>query len=257
MSGRKLVTRQGMEAYLYDGGLKGFYCCVHACVYSGELPLAILPAGAEQPTLLPHRQIATDEAKALRVRHALRQKASPRVQELIETAFLSCMQEKELPMLRCALLGFERGSGAINMMQHPDVAALLKAERHLRGEAHLLTGFVRFSDVGGRLIASIRPKNFVLPFLAEHFVERFSQETFLIYDRTNHAALLHEAGRAEIVPLEAMPEWEDSQEELLMQALWKQFYHTIGIASRENPRCRMSHMPKRYWAEMTEMRELL
>ena len=34
--------------------------------------------------------------------------------------------------------------------------------------------------------------------------------------------------------------------------LWKRFYDTIAIRERENPRCRMTHMPKRYWNTMTE-----
>lgn len=42
------------------------------------------------------------------------------------------------------------------------------------------------------------------------------------------------------------------QEELNYRRLWRRFYDTIAIEGRENPRCRMTHMPKRYWAMMTE-----
>ena len=41
------------------------------------------------------------------------------------------------------------------------------------------------------------------------------------------------------------------------QELWKRFYNTIAIEGRENPRCRMSHMPKRYWENMPEVKDLL
>ena len=51
----------------------------------------------------------------------------------------------------------------------------MKAERHLRQEAHLLCGFVRFSDHQGKLLAAISPKNFVLPLMAPHFADRYSQ----------------------------------------------------------------------------------
>ena len=37
--------------------------------------------------------------------------------------------------------------------------------------------------------------------------------------------------------------------------LWKRFYDTIAIRERENPRCRMTHMPKRYWGTMTEFQD--
>jgi hypothetical protein len=29
----------------------------------------------------------------------------------------------------------------------------------------------------------------------------------------------------------------------------------VAIEGRENPRCRMTHMPKRYWENMVEMQE--
>lgn len=257
MPGGRPLTAPADVVFRYDGGLKGFYCCVYDSVYSGRLPAAIHPAGEGQLSLLSEHVVITDASRALRVRDAVRSRISPRAVELVETVFLSCMAEKELPMLRFLLLGFERGSSITNHVQHPDVAALLKAERHLTGEAHLLKGFVRFSDYGGRLMALIRPKNFILPFLAQHFCERLSEEAFMVYDRTNAAALIHEHGHAQIVPMEAPPALQADGTELLYRTLWKQFYKTIAIKARENPRCRMTHMPKRYWAEMTEMHELL
>lgn len=243
--------------YLYDGGLKGFYTCVFESVYSRELPLAVTPGELAQPTLLPQRWIETDDEKAGRVRRAIAQKIDRRAQELVETVFLSCLPDKELPLLRFLLMGFRDGRVALRRLDHPDVATLMKAENHLLHEAHVLTGFVRFSDVEGRLIATIRPKNFVLPFLAEHFAMRLSEEVFLIYDRTNRAALMHEGGRVQIVPMEEPPAFEADSEERMYRMLWKQFYNTVSIKSRENHRCRMNHLPKRFWSEMTEMREML
>ena len=42
------------------------------------------------------------------------------------------------------------------------------------------------------------------------------------------------------------------QEERDFRALWRRFYDTVAIQGRENPRCRMTHMPKRFWGDMTE-----
>jgi hypothetical protein len=46
-----------------------------------------------------------------------------------------------------------------------------------------------------------------------------------------------------------------SERELMFRALWRRFYETIAIEGRRNERCRMSHMPKRYWGNMTEFQE--
>ena len=42
------------------------------------------------------------------------------------------------------------------------------------------------------------------------------------------------------------------QAELDYRRLWRRFYDTIAIEERRNPKCRMTHMPKRYWNTMTE-----
>ena len=47
------------------------------------------------------------------------------------------------------------------------------------------------------------------------------------------------------------------RQELRYRVLWKRFYKTIAIAARENPRCRMTHCPKRYWENMLEMEDEL
>ena len=40
--------------------------------------------------------------------------------------------------------------------------------------------------------------------------------------------------------------------EIEYRRLWKQFYKTIAIEGRNNPRCRRTLMPQRYWGQMTE-----
>ena len=80
---------------------------------------------------------------------------------------------------------------------HPVATAV----RHLNGEAHLLKGFLRFSDLGGILGSEIEPKNRVLPILRSHFCARYQNEKFFIYDRVHHEALFYAAGKAVIRPL--------------------------------------------------------
>ena len=155
------------------------------------------------------------------------------------------------------LQGYREGGGLCSKLGDAVTAPLLHAERHLLGEACLLRGFVRFADVGGALVAVITPKNYVLPFFAQHFVLRYREEQFMIFDKTHRAALVYQNGRAEILQVDHMAFPEISEAEARYQALWKRFYHTISIESRENPRCRMSHMPKRYWENMLEVSDLV
>ena len=243
--------------YLYDGGLAGFFCCVYESVYQRELPYCIDPEQNAQPSLLPIKLIDTDLIRAGRVRASIPVKISPRALQLVENVFLSCMEKRELALLCFLLLGYREGAKVTQQLGRAEVAPLIAAERHLLGECHLLQGFIRFSDHEGALIATITPKNFVLPYIANHFINRFSNENFMIYDKTHQAALFYTNHRRSIIPLEDVKLPQKSPQEEVYQELWKRFYNTVTIEARYNPCCRMTHMPKRYWENMPEMQEFL
>ena len=135
------------------------------------------------------------------------------------------------------------------------VDTVRRAVRHLEEEAHLLTGFVRFSELEGALVGEISPKNWVLPLLRPHFCGRYPQERFLLYDRTHQEVLIHVPGKWAISPMEDFQMGPAGAQELLYRKMWRKFYDTIAIEGRYNPKCRMTHMPKRYWGNMTEFQQ--
>ncbi|MCL2512597.1 MAG: TIGR03915 family putative DNA repair protein [Oscillospiraceae bacterium] len=257
MPGGKPLAEPCDVIYIYDGSFEGFLCCVHESVYSRELPQSIVPEGELEPTLFGQRRIETDSEKARKVYASIPAKISKEALGLVRNIFLSCLKDKELATLRFLLKGYRIGAGIMQMLGEADVAVLLKAERHVMHESHLLKGFIRFSDYDGFLAAAITPKNFVLPFIASHFIERFSGEKFMIYDKAHQAALVYRDRKYEIIRPEHIEFPQASETEEKYRELWKRFYDTIAIDARYNPKCRMSHMPKRYWENMTEVKELL
>jgi len=242
--------------YVYDGSFAGFLCCVHESFYTKELPSDIVSVGRYEPSLYEQKLIRTDETKAIKVQKSI-SKISTRTLSITQHVFLCHHDKKDLKLLLFLIVAFREGSKTALMLGKAEVSAVLDMERHLLGERHLLSGFIRFADYGDMLCAIISPKNFVLPLLGEHFVRRFPNENFMIYDKTNKAALIYQDKKLEITAVEEVEFADESEEELKYQALWKNFYKTIGIKERLNPRCRMSHMPKRYWENMVEMREFL
>ena len=255
MSGLKPLAVPSNLIYVYDGSFPGFLCCVHECVYSHTLPAGIYRADEAPLTLFESVTIPTDRQKSERVLASIPAKISPAALSLIQTVFLSCLGQKELFMLKFLLRGYREGGKIVGMLGDPDVAPLLKSERHLLGEAHLLKGFVRFSDYGGALAGTITPKNFILPFIADHFTLRYDDEDFMIFDKTHKAALVYQNRRREIISLERVDFPAVSESEARYRALWKKFYDTVAIEARINPKCRMTHMPKRYWENMFEMHD--
>lgn len=239
--------------YLYDGSFQGLLTCVFESFTRRELPERIESRPSDQMSLLDTHVVETDREKAARVLNSIPEKIGPRALRLVYHAYLSCLADKERQILDFLRLGYQKGSQALSMLAYPCVLALCKAERALLQEADHYRGFVRFSDYGGILVAIIRPKNSVLPKLKRHFCDRFSQERFLIWDKTHGLCLIHGQHRSEIFPCFDFRPPAPEERERYFRNLWRGFYNSTGITQRENLRCRMSHMPKRFWDQLPEL----
>lgn len=237
--------------YRYDGSFEGLLCCVFESYAADEIPLDILAPGAPE-TLFPCKEISSDRNRAQRVQSSVPRRMGNEALTLTRHAFLTCLPQKELDILRFLRLGYEKGPSVLQMLADPAVGRLSAAVAHLQNESHLLMGFLRFSDYRGVLAAEIEPKNIVLPLLSPHFCARFPEERFLICDRTHGMALAYEPHRAAILSADELELPAPGEEEAAFRRLWRLFYDTVEVEGRHNPKCRMSHMPKRYWKYLTE-----
>lgn len=240
--------------YRYDGSFEGFLCCVFDSYVNKEYPSCFQDESGASPSLFPTRRVEADCRHAQRVLAGL-EKVDPYARELVAKGFLTCAPEKEKMLYRFIHDLYDVGKPLLRQLSCESVRPLLKAVRHLDGEVHLLKGFVRFSDFDGTLAGEIKPKNRVLPLLRYHFCDRMYNEKFLLYDRTNREALIHQPGKWAILPLEEFKMAAPSAQEAQYRRLWKRFYDAIEIKERHNPRQRMTNMPKRYWDTMTEFQD--
>ncbi|MDP4128451.1 MAG: TIGR03915 family putative DNA repair protein [Bacillota bacterium] len=238
--------------YTYDGSFEGLMCCVFESYEKKENPSIIRPQSAQQTLFDTGKWIETDDQKADRVYNSIPLKISSQAQELVKLGFLTCAPRKELLIYHFLRLCFKFGSKVMAMLTDDTVCSLQKAVRHLTSESQKFKGFVRFSVYGEVLVSVIEPKNFVLPLLSPHFCDRFRDEAFMIYDKTHSMALIYESKKAELIFVDELTLPEVDAAEVEYRRLWKQFYKTIAIEGRNNPRCRMTLMPKRYWGQMTE-----
>lgn len=241
--------------YCYDGSFDGLLCCVFESYDRNELPWDVLTADSPLPLLLPVRQIQTVTDRSRRVLNSIPIKLGQDSLDFLRRAFLTCHPRKDILILEFLRIGYRVGPTVMRMLTDETVHELNAAVFHLNHEAHLYTGFVRFSEYNGALAAVIEPKNNVLSLLAPHFVERFPEEQFLIYDKTHGLALVYADRSWTISSVENLSLPALSEEEKTCRALWRMFYDTIEIKERHNPRCRAGHMPKRYWGCLTEFQK--
>lgn len=237
--------------YHYDGSFDGFLSCIFVSYAHKEIPAGFCSGEDGVFTLFDSRMVPSNPEHAARV---LRKVAalSPEAAVLLRRGFLTCLPEKELHLFQVVAKLLREGPGFLRNRSDGTLYPVIRAVQHLNGEVHLLKGFVRFSDLGGVLGGEIEPKNRVLPALGGHFTARFHNEPFFLYDRTHKEALFHVPGQSVIRPLASFQMAPPDETEARYRLLWKRFYDTIAIKERENPRLRMSNMPKRYWGTMTE-----
>ena len=241
--------------YLYDGSFEGLLCCVHESYYKKELPVMILDYEQTQETLFPIKEIETDSEKAQKVGNWVAKDISKEVLRLAQICYLSCMENKEITILNFLRLAHKTGPKVTSMLSDNIVRPITKAAQNVLSESHFYREFLRFSEYNGALVAIIEPKNFVLPITSPHFCDRLPDEKFLIYDKNHKYAFTYENYESKLIPVQHIELPEAEEEEKQYRALWKQFYNTIAIESRINPKLRRGNMPKRYWSQLTEFME--
>ena len=98
-----------MIAYRYDGTFQGMLSCIFTAFEARETPDAVYDYTAGQGTLLPVREIVTEESHARRVETGIRTKLSEEIWEMVRDGFLCCMEQKEVTIIRFVKLCFRYG----------------------------------------------------------------------------------------------------------------------------------------------------
>lgn len=239
--------------YLYDGTFEGFLCCVYNYYYNRLKPVDIQPRADYMPSFYQAVDIDTDFEQTYRVSCAIGEKMGYDNLAFLKESMLCACAGKEMKMLEYVKIGLKKGAKVSAYYSSEDVSRLLKAHRRLVREARLYMGIVRFYKSGQIYVSVIEPKNRVLAVIARHFCERFSDQRFIIYDKTHSQALISAGGKGRLIDAGGIDLPPRSPEEASTRRLWKTFYDTVAIKERNNPRCRMNFMPKRVWNHLTEM----
>lgn len=239
--------------YCYDGSFEGLLCCVFESYIRREIPVDITFDETPQFSFYEVKEIETNLKNAARIAASIKNKLGRDAEYLIKVGFLCGLSQKSMVIFDFIRLGYEHGSIVSNMLADTTVSQLQNMVKAVNNEKHLLLGFVRFSEYNGGLVAVIEPKHFVLPLMQGHFCARFSGEQFMIYDKTHQVALIYHPFEAKIIEVESLELPCADEVEEKYRRLWTGYYNAIAIKERENPRCRMGHMPKRFWSQLTEM----
>jgi len=199
----------------------------------------------------------TDPAKAQKVRKAIVEKISANAIKDLYCVYLSCEAGRGEIIHRFLRLAFKMGRKAEGHLTDDWVRKVIDISRRVNRECHRMLGFIRFRDLGGILMAKIKPDNNILELIAPHFADRMPQENWIIYDYARGRACLHERGMGFFIKEDIPEDFKgiicSKDADQAYQDLWKSFFNSIAIRERENLKLQQKNMPKKYWGDIIEM----
>jgi len=239
---------------LFDGTFDGFLSVVHAHYYDKLNPDYIAETASFQQTVgSAYEIVKTDNQKSEAVFEAMHKKISPDAASNIYRAFLFFEDERFMRIYRYALLGFKVGAGVDNWMKEDFVMYTIRSARRVSGEAHKLTGFIRFTETRqGVLYTKIGPVNNVLTIVADHFTDRLMNEQWIIHDEKRKIAAVYDGKDFMVTDVPDAVFFAESENEAAYRDMWHKFYDTIAIKNKINPKLQRQNLPLRYRKYMTE-----
>ena len=245
------------KAYLHDGTFEGLLTAIFEAFHGRERPEEICREGDYRPSLATAPvHVETDRAKADRVCRGIREKISPSAFEKVTYAYLSEMEGAGMAIYDYLRLGFKLGA-EVNLHVSSDAfLAIDRLERKVRLERHRMLSFVRFKAVGDFFYGAIEPDHAVLSLIMGHFCARLPEENFILHDVRRELAFFHRPGASGFAPLtrKEAAAFLESTEDGFYESLWREFFTTIAVEGRTNPRLQKNFMPVRYWKHLTEMK---
>jgi probable DNA metabolism protein len=257
--------------YLFDGTLDGLLTAVFDVFARRERPEELLREG-DQMSLFSDEihKVQSDAEKAGRVWAGLEKRLSKEAVRLLFVSWLSELPELNRPLFQYICKVFRQPEDSCKDYSHnfadPDVLAVTNIARKVMHEQLRMKQFIRFQKAkDGTYLAVVAPDHNVLPLVTDHFSDRFNDQRWLIYDAKRHYGFYYEGeGKPSRITFEdeaSVPFRLDngmlneellSQDDQLLQNLWRTYFKAICIRERLNPRKQLNDMPRRYWKYLTE-----
>lgn len=204
-------------------------------------------------------KIEPSPAKAEKVIRTIEKRFGRETLQIILEALASTDGQKGNAVYHMIVHGLRGGYNGklIDCLSQESVVKVVALSTTVWHEYHHFYGFLRFQELENNILyAVIHPKNRILPFLGDHFSNRFPGEHFIIYDEVYDMCLIHGAGRewflieAALVPQNQLP--QVSFKEKQIQDMFRYFCKKIAILERGNDPLQKQMLPLRFRPDMVE-----
>ena len=253
-----------MLTFIYDGTFEGLLTSIFDIYERKEFDVNILSQLQRQDNLFGETIIVyTDKIKSDRVLNGLKQKLNGDSMTKLFRTFCS-----EIPLMENKILSYVRYvfSNIFSVEKNyanDAVRFVHDTSKKVHREKHRMEAFVRFKKTRDNLYYAIIAPDFnVLPLINSHFTKRYADQRWMIYDEKRKYGLYYDLHSTQFVEVDFHENSKHSEvtavifdeTENLYQELWKNYFDSVNIKARKNPKLHIRHMPKRYWRNLVEKR---
>lgn len=238
-----------MNVMLFDGSMEEFLVAVFNVYVKKKEPLLYREKDYTPNMIDVIEPLTFQEEAFARVSTAMKNKFPKEALDILTYGLNHKDPLAPTLLLKYVMACFSRPSFAFQY-QDELIMRVTKLSRQVSLESHRFKGFVRFQKLQALYFAKIQPDHDILPFIADHFMDRFQEEPFMIYDEKRQQALLCQDHHWLIKHNLALDE-KLFQEDIHSKA-WATYFTHISIDSRVNPRGQKRSMPERYWSNLPE-----
>lgn len=223
---------------------------------SQNVRLELEPTG-QQELFSTYIRVKRDEEKSRKVTASIQKKISWEAYRQVCLAAMSDGADRLDVIYRFLLLGFAYGAEVTKRLADPPVMRLFELSRRAYNDMHYYREFTRFVRLEpGIYVAHIEPACNIAVLAAAHFADRMPSEYWMIIDDKRSLAMVHPKDQpyyaTELLPDELERLKTVEKERDIYTDLWKEFFETIAIKERENPRCQRNHFALHYRKHATE-----
>ncbi len=246
-----------MGQYIYDGTFYGLMTTIARILDRNDTPTSIQPVHDSTADLFDNPiRIETVEFVAEDLLFQIRNEISELAYDHVVYTFLSEHKKCEIVIYFYILKGFQVGARIDHLLTDRWVLKTHALTRKVEREVHRFQGFVRFRQLAdGTYYSTIEPDFAILPLIAPHFAQRLADQNWIIHDVKRHRAAIYNGKSVCISEISLYEDLVFTQGDEEHKRLWQQYYDTIGIKERENPKLRQQFMPKKYQKHLVELQK--
>ncbi|MDQ2087485.1 TIGR03915 family putative DNA repair protein [Herbivorax sp. ANBcel31] len=243
-----------MINYYYDGSFEGLLTAIYEAYYRRESPL-ISPEqkNMQIQMFVTNIKIETSDTKASKVYEAIHKKISYNALKNVYHAYLSEVEGISQNIFKYLKFGFKAGKKIDFHLTDERVLPVHKAAKSVQRERHLMLGILRFKSLHDDLYyASYEPDHNITALLISHFSKRLSSQNWIIHDVKRNIAAVYDKVSCVITDLPREIYNQPIAKTDDYESLFKEFFNSICIKERINPKLQKQFLPKRYWKHLIE-----